>query len=106
MIKVEIFGNKSLPEGFRSQGHAGYNQAGYDIVCAGVSALTITCANALEEIAHCPVKATEEEGYLEIMIGESATQIQRYEGALLIKAMVLGLKDIAQNYPKHVQVIE
>ncbi|MBR1607087.1 MAG: ribosomal-processing cysteine protease Prp, partial [Clostridia bacterium] len=31
--------------GFSCKGHAGYAEAGSDIVCAAVSALSITCCN-------------------------------------------------------------
>ena len=37
--------------GFSVRGHAGYAEAGSDIVCAAVSALTTTCVNAMESVA-------------------------------------------------------
>ena len=38
--------------GFLCAGHAAYADEGQDIVCAAVSALTETCVNALERVAH------------------------------------------------------
>ena len=37
---------------FLCAGHAAYADEGQDIVCAAVSALTETCVNALERVAH------------------------------------------------------
>ena len=52
MIRVTLFkspgGNIT---GFSCKGHAGYAEEGSDIVCAAVSALSITCANALQSVA-------------------------------------------------------
>ena len=50
MTRVAILQGALGPVGFICQGHAGYAEAGADIVCAAVSILTTTCANALESV--------------------------------------------------------
>ena len=43
MTKVTIFKQQGLYKGFEVSGHSGYADAGEDIVCAAISALTINC---------------------------------------------------------------
>ena len=46
MIKVTIYKTERQEyAGFDMEGHAGYAEAGEDIVCAGVSALVINALN-------------------------------------------------------------
>ena len=47
MTKVTIFKQQGLYKGFEVSGHSGYADAGEDIVCAAISALTINCINLL-----------------------------------------------------------
>ena len=48
MTKVTIFKQQGLYKGFEVSGHSGYADAGEDIVCAAISALTINCINSIE----------------------------------------------------------
>ena len=49
MIKVTIYKTERQEyAGFDMEGHAGYAEAGEDIVCAGVSALVINALNSIE----------------------------------------------------------
>ena len=41
--------------GYRATGHTGYAEAGEDIVCAGVSALTQSTLNGLLNVLKAPV---------------------------------------------------
>lgn len=50
MIKVTIKINKSNVDSIIISGHAGYDTAGKDIVCAAVSSITITTINAIIRI--------------------------------------------------------
>ena len=61
MTKVTIYKNEfDECVGFRAYGHAGYDDEGYDIVCAAISVLTINTMNAIEAF-------TEEEiGYYDL----------------------------------------
>ena len=49
MITITFFQNcEGKQLGFSSLGHAGYADAGLDIVCAGVSALVINTINSID----------------------------------------------------------
>ena len=48
MVKITFFKRDGIYYGFRETGHAGYDEAGKDIVCAAVSAMTMLVINAIE----------------------------------------------------------
>ena len=47
--------------GFDANGHAGYAEAGEDIVCAAVSALTEATLNGLQSVVKAPVMFERDE---------------------------------------------
>ena len=87
--------------GCELRGHSGYAEQGSDIVCAAVSALSITCANSLEalcglkDIAECG-----EDGQLSIRIPPEA---MTPDAQLLLQSLRLGMEDIAGTYPRYVK---
>ena len=50
MIVAEFFRKNGEITGFKVSGHAGYDEAGRDIVCAGVSSAVMMTANLITEI--------------------------------------------------------
>ena len=49
MTKITVFRNRGGEYlGFDCLGHAGYAEAGYDIVCAGISVLVINFINSVD----------------------------------------------------------
>ena len=48
MVKITFFKRDGIYYGFRETGHAGFDDAGKDIVCAAVSAMTMLVINAIE----------------------------------------------------------
>lgn len=105
MIKVKI---ERTAEGsirsFTVTGHAGYNDPGKDIVCAGVSAVAVGTLNAIEELAGLELAGRVEEGYLsaavpELAPGETAERVQ-----LLLEAMAVMLRTIQDSYGAFVTI--
>ncbi len=89
------------------EGHAEYAPHGQDIVCAAVSALSQTLAAWLLEYAPC----MEAEPEIELREGElhircSPKSIWRCEVLLLYQFVIKGLRQIAGEYPLHVQIPE
>lgn len=76
-------------------GHAGYAEAGKDIVCAAVSALCWTLAATLHH-AGALLEATEEDGRMEI---RWAGEVDEY-----LDMFSIGAEMIEQKYPDHVRV--
>ena len=50
MIVAEFFRKNGEITGFKVSGHAGYDESGRDIVCAGVSSAVMMTANLITEI--------------------------------------------------------
>ena len=82
--------------GFKSKGHAGFADSGYDIICAGVSALVINFINSAEELCHAEysLDTDEETGMIDYRLDKPATG----DVALLMDSMILGLKGIQRDY--------
>ena len=68
--------------GFSVRGHAGYENAGKDIICASVSALVINTVNAVD--AHTFKFSSDSDE----------------QGQLLIRALDMGLSNIEKEYGK------
>lgn len=81
-------------------GHAGYAERGKDIVCAAVSALTITLENAMEALADVPVVKKQ-------YIGEDTRiylPVPSDKTDLLIEAYKIGIEGLQEAYPNYVQL--
>jgi hypothetical protein len=86
--------------GFECTGHSGYAQSGSDIVCAAVSALSLTCINAMESVAGIKPVVDESDGYLIVQINERQMS---HDAQVILKTFEQGIKDIAASYPKYVR---
>lgn len=97
MTKITIFRNQAKEYlAFSCLGHSGYADAGEDIVCAGISVLTINTINALERFTDekFTVNMDEETGLITLRFNKPAG----HDGKLLMDAMILGLQGIQNNY--------
>ena len=98
MISITVFKAGHQYKGFLCEGHAGYAEEGYDIICSAVSVLTINTINSLEQFTgdDFQVEQAEDGGYLKLtMDGELSA-----EADVLMKSLVLGLQTIEENYGK------
>ena len=103
MTKIFLYvRGKDEIRGFLSAGHADWAQAGGDIVCAAVSALTQACVNALETFAGILPKVRINEGFLAATLPEGC---QDHDAQVLLHGMLQGLRDIEKQYPHHVRLI-
>lgn len=107
MTTVELYraGDGTLC-GFCAQGHAGaQKKRGYDLVCAGVSALTQTAVNALETVARIKPFAQVSDGLLRCSLPDERTQEQTHTADIVLRTMAQGLLDIQTIYPAFVRVV-
>ncbi len=102
MILMTLHRKGELLSGFECTGHAGYAEEGSDIVCAAVSILTTTCANALETVAGVKplVKATA--GRMILALPANAGR----DAQVIMKTLRQGMRDLAQEYSQYLQLIE
>ena len=83
--------------GFVCKGHAGYAKGKQpDIVCAAVSALTISTVNALSDLAkeELECETDDDTGYLKCEIKSNLQE----KSVFLMDALVLGLQNISESY--------
>ena len=79
-------------------GHAGYADAGEDIVCAAISMLVINTINSLEALtdAKILVETEEDSGMIDLKFQENPEK----DGILLMDSLILGLKGVVKQYGK------
>lgn len=94
-----VYGKTGAVCGFDISGHAGYNDAGSDIVCAAISALSQTTLLGL--LKYTPDDTTytvdEESGSLTVRVSKGSVITEA-----LLETLTLGLKEIARQYPTYV----
>ena len=97
MTRCEFFTEDDRITGFSVSGHSGYSEAGSDIVCAGVSAISFALIGYLQQ--------RETEAQISGGTGSLAIDCRGDERAASAFDMALcGWLQIAANYPHHVEV--
>lgn len=109
MVTLTMLHKGGRTVGFISTGHAGYGEAGEDIVCSAISALTQTCylgltrVVGLKEGEELICSIDESEGMRCILAGD--TRGERLDRAeLLFLTMEAGLNSIEESYRKSLKI--
>lgn len=87
-------------DGITIDGHAGYAEAGKDIVCAGVTALTENLVESIESLTSDTIQYDISPGRVDIHFKNLSE-----DGKLLADSFFLGICGIAQEFPEHVKII-
>ena len=83
--------------GFSVSGHAGYENAGRDIICASVSALVINTVNSVDALtANACACEQDSSGCIKFKFSSNGDE----QGQLLIRALDMGLSNIEKEYGK------
>ncbi len=104
MIKARMYWPRLRME---ISGHAGYDEKGKDIVCAGVSALLYALAAVLDDAekrGRTTAELEESEGAAVIWADPgmgSLNEVKAY-----FRMCVKGIKVIQEQYPQHVEIKE
>lgn len=90
--------------GFSIKGHAEAAQDGeFDMVCAAISAVGYTALGGLEEL--CGVNTYKEsDGNLDMELPKNMTADAWAKAQIILKTMEIGLKQIENQYSKHIKV--
>lgn len=95
MITITVYKDENGKyEGFLSEGHAGYDEEGSDIVCAAVSVLTVNAINSIEKFTEDHFAVRQGDGLVELVLEGVVSE----KTGLLLDSMILGLMDIQKNY--------
>ncbi|EFR31362.1 ribosomal-processing cysteine protease Prp [Eremococcus coleocola] len=108
MINIQIASNhKGQIQSLEVSGHAGFAEAGEDIVCAAVSSQLISIENSLQALLEIPVTSQVDEiegGYLKLDIAETGEKRRDQDGQLLLRHLVFALDVLAENYPEYIKI--
>jgi uncharacterized protein YsxB (DUF464 family) len=85
------------------EGHAGYNP-GNDIVCSAVSALGYALVGALKNINGLSIREMQAENGIDVIINPFIEPSRQRAVDMVFTTVYIGLKQIEQAYPGHVQV--
>lgn len=85
------------------KGHAAFDEAGLDIICAGVSGIVFTAVKGIREYLKIKGKFTRKKGFMvfEIPAEKISGQCQA-----IMETALLGLKELSEKYPEHLSVKE
>ncbi len=83
---------------FTIKGHAGFAEAGSDIVCAAVSSAAYMAANTVTEILGVQAAAEDKNGYMNFEFSGSE------EAARIVKGLELHLTMLAEQYPGCIKI--
>ena len=81
-------------------GHAGYAEAGKDIVCAAVTTLTQTLIRSLEDLARDKIQYEISSGRADIHYRNLSE-----EGKLLVDSFFIVICQIADEFPENVRIV-
>lgn len=110
MIHVTIVKKKDQILSFELSGHAESGPYGYDLVCAGVSAVTFGMVNAVLELCNVDLNISQGDkgGYLKVTLPdkEEIPQSTYDKIQTLIQGMIISLQTIERGYGEHIQIKE
>lgn len=100
MITAQLFQNPAGEYwGFQIDGHAGYAEAGEDIICSAVSVLALNTVNSIETLTKIKPVCQMKDGYLTCEIPLLHSQKANCpDVSLLLNSLALGLNSIVQAY--------
>lgn len=106
MIHVTVTRTNNQIKTFELSGHAESGPYGYDLVCAGVSAVSIGTVNAVMELcgADLEIKQGDEGGYLHVSLTDSINREMMDRVQLLFEGMLISLKSIENEYGQFITI--
>ena len=86
-------------DGIKISGHAGFAEAGKDIVCAGVTAMTQTLIKSVSDLTEDKIEYEISPGRADIHYWDPSE-----EGKLLVDSFFIGICMIADEFPDYVRI--
>ena len=111
MTKIVFFRSGGSFYGFEEQGHSGYADAGEDVLCAAISAMTMLIINTVEVAYASDVEYTIDEGATNIRVRSKAAlpefeddERKRYAVSGLFLSYYYQLNELVEEYYDHLEV--
>lgn len=109
MIQFTVYRKQNKIHAFELSGHANSVSEGFDLVCAGVSAVSFGAVNAiirLCELEPLIEQAGEEGGYLCFELPEDTEDAVLEKAQLLLEGMKVSLETIEREYGSYIVIHE
>ncbi len=102
MTNVTIYTREDYYMGCKAHGHAGMDEAGYDIVCAAISVLVTNTINAIDEFTEDAFSSLvhEEDATIDFSLKSKPSK----QADLLLRTLVLGLQGICSEYQEYINI--
>ncbi|WP_066311646.1 ribosomal-processing cysteine protease Prp [Bacillus sp. FJAT-29814] len=93
-------------QSFVISGHAFFSAKGTDIVCAGVSAVSVGAINAVHELTGVTpdIAIDHEEGFLRCVLPGQLPEGINEKVQLLLEGMIVSLRAIEEEYGEHIKI--
>src|SRR5690625_5390348 len=106
MIVVKVFRENNKITAFELSGHAESGPYGYDLVCAGVSAVSFGVVNAIDALCKIDlvIEQENEGGYLHVSIPNDINQELSDKVQLLLEGMIISLQTIEREYSQFIKI--
>ena len=111
MTKIVFFRSGGTFYGFEEQGHTGYGEAGDDVLCAALSAMTMLIINTIEVAYASDVDYSVNEGATHIMVRSKSAlpefesdENKRYAVSGLFLSYYYQLNDMIEEYYDYLDV--
>ena len=99
MIVAAFFRHSGNYNGFSLTGHAGWADAGEDIVCAAVTSAVQLTANGITEILNLPAKVTVKENTITLQLDQP-----QQAASQMIAALYLHLTILSEEYENTMRI--
>ncbi|MED3562188.1 ribosomal-processing cysteine protease Prp [Bacillus xiapuensis] len=105
MIGITIDRNYSGEiQSFEISGHAFFADRGKDIVCAGVSAVSVGAINAVHALTGVTPVIEQGNGFLRCVIPDHLSADIHEKIQILLEGMVISLRTIEEEYGTHIKI--
>ena len=102
MIEAKFYQRENVTYGFEVSGHAGYEKAGRDIVCASVSSAFYMAVNGITDVVCCKADVcVDDSGLIKLNLIDRESE----SAVDMIRSLELHLKSLSENYPENLKVI-
>jgi len=91
---------------FTASGHAEFAERNSDIVCAATSAIIQNAVMGIIHVAKIAATVDKSDGKLVVTYPVDMTHAQQHDKKTLVATMILGLRDIARQFPNNVTLKE
>ncbi|MBE3518773.1 MAG: ribosomal-processing cysteine protease Prp [Firmicutes bacterium] len=104
MLTVELLRDGMSVTGFRVRGHAGWDEWGKDVVCAGVSAACHMALVGLADVLGEAVDLEKGNGYMMVRVPVHAAALPEVKA--ILRAFELEIQAIERSYPGNVEFVD